>query len=117
VEKNLKEIEKSAEVLSGSKRSEMHEKAKRKARSNSTTKTVGNHTTVSIKPSFLSNTIETAIKDAENSLRNESTSLSHYRTILGRMLYFYQHAMNARQRLDNQFQMKAMEIQNSGQPK
>jgi hypothetical protein len=113
--KNMDEIEKSAQLLSGTKREEMKQKAQRKAKSKMTATDEDGHMVFSVKPTTSVDTVESAVKSAEMSIRAESSSLSQYRTILNRVLNFYQHAAAARQRVDQQLQRKAMEIQNKGQ--
>lgn len=117
LEKNLDELQKSAELLSGTKREEMKAKAQRSTKTRTSTK--GNHATITIDAgaSAINPMLVRAIRDAEDSIRNESSMLTNYRTLLGRVLYFYQHAAAARERLDNGFLRRAMEAQNSGQPK
>lgn len=115
LKKNLDEIEKSAEVLSGTKREEMKLKAQRKSKTKTSMK--DGHMSFSVSPVGSNNDLELAIGNAERSIRGEASTLSQYRTILNKVLHFYQQAAAARQRFDQQFQRKAMEIQNSGQPK
>lgn len=113
LEKNLKEIEKYAETLSGSKREEAKVKAQRAAK----TRTNGDTVTIDAGGGAINPMIIMAIRSAEDSVRNESTALSNYRKLLGQVLYFYQHAAGAREKLDNGFLRRLMEVQNSGQPK
>lgn len=117
IDKNLAELQKSAETLSGTKQDKMRAAAQRGAKTK--TQTQGNHTTITIDAGSggMNPNLIRAVREAEDSVRNESSMLTHYRTLLGRVLYFYQHAVAARQRVDNQFAKKAMEAQNSGQPK